>query len=143
MQKAQESIDEQVATKLKTERASIEIQGATKARAAVADDFAKAQMEKVESDALLKQRDAKLAEATKNDIALRKERRTGDDQGVRRQGRARTGAVQDCREGQDHHRPSGEVAGRPAQGRADLAKDITDLKMLVATVRARKKLMRP
>ena len=80
LQQAQESIDEQVAAKVKTERASIAAQEATRARAALADDLAKAQMEKAEAQDLLKQRDAKLAEATKNEIALRKERQTLQDE---------------------------------------------------------------
>jgi hypothetical protein len=72
--KAQETIDEQVAAKLKTERVSIASQEAKKAREALADELGKAQLEKAEVQELLKQRDVKLAEAQKNEIELRRER---------------------------------------------------------------------
>jgi hypothetical protein len=80
LEKAQESIDEQVATKLKTERASIASQEAKKARQALADELGKAQLEKAEVQELLKQRDAKLAEAQKNEIELRQERQRLQDE---------------------------------------------------------------
>ena len=72
--KAQASVDEQVAEKLKSERASIVSQEAKKAREALADELGKAQLEKAEVHELLKQRDAKLAEARKNEIELRQDR---------------------------------------------------------------------
>lgn len=72
--KAQESVDEQVAAKLKTERAAITSAEARKAREAVADELTKAQQEQAATDALLKDRDAKLAEARKNELELRQER---------------------------------------------------------------------
>jgi hypothetical protein len=78
--KAQEHIDEQVAAKLKQERASITTQESKKAREAVADEIAKAQAEKNEVHELLKERDAKLAEAQKNEIELRKERQRLQDE---------------------------------------------------------------
>ncbi|MBK9119761.1 MAG: DUF2130 domain-containing protein [Phycisphaerales bacterium] len=72
--KAQESIDDQVAARLKTERAVIAAAEAKKARDAVADDIAKAQQEKSATEAALKDRDAKLAEARKNELELRQDR---------------------------------------------------------------------
>lgn len=72
--KAQESIDDQVAAKLKIERAGIATAEAKKARDALADDIAKAQQEKTATEALLKDRDAKLADARKNELELRQER---------------------------------------------------------------------
>ncbi len=72
--KAQEGIDEQVAAKLKSERTSIAAQEAKKAREALADELGKAKLETAEVHELLQQRDTKLAEAQKNEIALRQER---------------------------------------------------------------------
>ncbi|MBE7458011.1 MAG: DUF2130 domain-containing protein [Phycisphaerae bacterium] len=72
--KAQESIDEQVAAKLKAERAAIAAAEAKKAREAMADELTKAQEERSATEALLKDRDAKLAEARKNELELRQER---------------------------------------------------------------------
>lgn len=72
--KAQESIDEQVANRLKSERAGVAATEAKKAREALADDIAKAQQEKDTAEALLKERDAKLAEARKNELELRQDR---------------------------------------------------------------------
>ncbi len=72
--KAQESIDDQVATRLKTERAGIALAEAKKARDAVADDIAMAQQEKSATEAALKDRDAKLAEARKHELELRQDR---------------------------------------------------------------------
>jgi hypothetical protein len=72
--KAHETINEQVAAKLKTERAGIAAEEAKKARVALSDEITKSQQEKAATDELLKQRDAKLAEAQKNELALRRER---------------------------------------------------------------------
>jgi hypothetical protein len=72
--KAQESIDEQVAVKLKAERAVIASAEARKAREALSDELTKAQEEKAATEALLKDRDAKLVEARKNELELRQER---------------------------------------------------------------------
>ncbi|HMQ16626.1 MAG TPA: DUF2130 domain-containing protein, partial [Phycisphaerae bacterium] len=72
--KAQESIDEQVAAKLKAERAAIAAAEAKKAREALADELTKAQEERAATESLLKDRDAKLAEARKNELELRQER---------------------------------------------------------------------
>lgn len=73
--KAKATIDEQVAATLQAGRAAITAEEAKKARDALADDIAKAQQEKSAADALLKDRDAKLAEARKNELELRQERR--------------------------------------------------------------------
>jgi hypothetical protein len=72
--KAQEEIDQRVAEKLKSERSTIVAAEAKKAREAVADQITKVQQEKAATDELLKDRDAKLAEATKNELELRKDR---------------------------------------------------------------------
>lgn len=74
--KAQEAIDEQVAAKLKVERAGISAAEAKKARDALADEIEKARLEKAETEALLKDRDTKLAEARKNELELRQERQS-------------------------------------------------------------------
>ena len=72
--KAQQSIDEQVNTKLKSERATIAAEEAKKAREALADELTKSRLEKEETQLLLKQRDVKLAEAQKTELELRRER---------------------------------------------------------------------
>ncbi|MBX3352961.1 MAG: DUF2130 domain-containing protein [Phycisphaeraceae bacterium] len=72
--RAQQSIEEQVAAKLKIERASIASAEAKKAREALADELAKVREDKEATDALLKDRDAKLAEARKNELELRQAR---------------------------------------------------------------------
>jgi len=74
LDKARESIDEQVAVKLKAERAGIAAAEAKKAREALADELDRARQEKSASEALLKERDAKLAEARKNELELRQQR---------------------------------------------------------------------
>jgi Uncharacterized protein conserved in bacteria len=74
--KAQESIDEQVAVKLKAERAVIASAEAKKAREALSDELTKAQEEKAATEALLKDRDAKLVAARKNELELRQERQS-------------------------------------------------------------------
>jgi len=77
--KARESIDEQVAAKLKTERAAVAAAEQKKAREALADEISKAQQEKATLDELLKQRDAKLAEAQKAQVEMLKKQRELDD----------------------------------------------------------------
>lgn len=74
LDRAQASIDEQVAAKLKSERTGIAEAEARKAREALADEIAKAQQEKAATEDLLKERDAKLTEARRNELELRKER---------------------------------------------------------------------
>lgn len=72
--KAQETIDEQVAARLKADRAGIAAAEAKKARDALADEITKAHEEKAAADTLLRDRDTKLAEARRNELALRQER---------------------------------------------------------------------
>jgi DNA repair exonuclease SbcCD ATPase subunit len=72
--RARQSIEDQVAAKLKIERASIASAEAKKAREALADELAKVREDKEAIDALLKDRDAKLAEARKNELELRQAR---------------------------------------------------------------------
>lgn len=72
--KAQASIDSQVAEKVKAERSTIAAEESKKAKAALADEIAKANAEKAAVDELLKDREDKLVEARKNELALRKER---------------------------------------------------------------------
>jgi len=74
VRKQQEAIEDQVAAKLKTERAAIAATEAKRAREAVSDELVKAQAEKVETENLLKDRNAKLAAAQQTEIALRRER---------------------------------------------------------------------
>jgi hypothetical protein len=77
--KERESIDEQVTAKLKLEKAALTAAEAKKAREAVADEIAKAQQEKAAVDELLKQRDAKLADAQKQQIEMLKKQRELED----------------------------------------------------------------
>ncbi|MCA9280877.1 MAG: DUF2130 domain-containing protein [Phycisphaerales bacterium] len=72
--KAQESIDDQVAEKLKAERASIAAIEAKRAREALGDELTKAKQEQEATAALLKERDQKLAEAHRSELELRRER---------------------------------------------------------------------
>ena len=69
------SIDEQVAERLKSARATIADEEAKKARLALADDLDKKSRENVELQEIIRQRDAKLTEAaTAQAEALRKQR---------------------------------------------------------------------
>ncbi len=77
--KAREGIEEQVAAKVKTERAAVAAAEQKKAREALADEIAKAQQEKAAVDELLKQRDAKLIEAQKTQVEMLKKQRELDD----------------------------------------------------------------
>jgi hypothetical protein len=72
--KAQESVDEQVAARVKVERAAIAESERKKARDALRDELDKAREEMSATEALLKERDAKLAEARKTELDLRKQR---------------------------------------------------------------------
>ncbi len=79
MTQAQEQLDEQVAAKLKTERARIVADEAKKAKLAAATDLEEKAQALVELQEVLKQRDAKLAEAQKAQAEmLRKERELND-----------------------------------------------------------------
>ncbi len=77
--RAREEVDEQVAAKLRAERIAVAAAEAKKAREAVADEIAKTQQEKAAVDELLKERDAKLAEAQKAQVEMMKKQRELDD----------------------------------------------------------------
>ncbi len=78
--KAQKSIDEQVETRLATERAGIVTAEAKRARTAVADEIARVEQEKTAAEALLEDRNAKLLAAQKTELDLRKERQQLQDE---------------------------------------------------------------
>jgi hypothetical protein len=78
--RAQESIDEQVETKLATARAAIVTAEAQKARTTVADEIARVQQEKTAVEELLEDRNAKLLAAQKTELDLRKERQQLQDE---------------------------------------------------------------
>ena len=77
--KAQETIDEQVAAKLKTERAGIAAEEAKKARFALSTDLDQKVREVADLQEVLKQRDTKLAEAQKAQAELIRKQRELDD----------------------------------------------------------------
>ncbi len=78
--KAQKSIDEQVETRIATERAAIVTAEAQKARTAVADEIARVQQEKTAAEELLQDRNAKLLAAQKTELDLRRDRQTLQDE---------------------------------------------------------------
>lgn len=73
-ERARAAVDEEIAKRLATERPAIAAAEEKKARDSVADEITKAQQEKSATEQLLKQREAKLAEAHKNELELRRER---------------------------------------------------------------------
>ncbi len=77
--KAQETIDEQVAEKLKTQRASIAAEEAKKAKVLLGADLDQKARELTELQEVLKQRDVKLAEAQKAQADLIRKQRELDD----------------------------------------------------------------
>lgn len=77
--KAQDSIDEQVAVKLKTERAGIATEEAKKARLALGADIDQKTREVADLQEVLKERDTKLAEAQKAQAELIRKQRELDD----------------------------------------------------------------
>jgi hypothetical protein len=77
--KAKESLDEQVAEKLKTERATIAAAEAKKAKALLAADLEQRAKDLAELQDVLKERDAKLAEAQKAQAELIRKQRELDD----------------------------------------------------------------
>jgi len=77
--KAKESIDEQVAAKLKTERSVIAAEEAKKAKALIGADLDAKARELAETQEVLKQRDAKLAEAQQAQAELLRKQRELDD----------------------------------------------------------------
>jgi len=77
--KAKETVDEQVAEKLKQQRAVIVAEEARKAKMALANDLEQKSKELVEIQTVLKQRDEKLAEAQKVQADLLRKQRELDD----------------------------------------------------------------
>jgi len=77
--KARQSIDEQVAAKLKLERTTIAADEARKARLALSNDLDQKSKELAELHDVLKQRDVKLAEAQKAQADLIRKQRELDD----------------------------------------------------------------
>ena len=77
--KAKETIDEQVAEKLKTQRASIAAEEAKKAKVLLGADLDQKARELTELQEVLKQRDVKLAEAQKAQADLIRKQRELDD----------------------------------------------------------------
>ncbi len=79
IERAQNAIDEQVAEKLKMERAAISEEEAQKAKRAAASDLEAKTKELEELEEVLKQRDQKLEEAQKAEAELRRKQRELDD----------------------------------------------------------------
>ena len=79
MAKDRETLDDQVADKLKLERARISAEESKKARAALANDFDQKARELVELQDVLKSRDLKLAEAQNAQAELIRKQRELDD----------------------------------------------------------------
>lgn len=77
--KAQDSIDEQVAARLKSERAGIATEEAKKARFALGADLDQKTREVVDLQEVLKERETKLAEAQKAQAELIRKQRELDD----------------------------------------------------------------
>jgi len=79
LSKAKETIDDQVAEKLKHERAKIAADEARKAKQALATDFEQKTREVAELQEVLKQRDSKLVEAQQAQADLLRKQRELDD----------------------------------------------------------------
>jgi len=79
LEKAKDTLDEQVAQKLKQERAKIAAEEAKKAKLAMGSDLDEKAKELAELQEILKQRDAKLAEAQKVQAELIRKQRELDD----------------------------------------------------------------
>ena len=79
MAKARETLDDQVAEKLKQERSRIAAEEARKARVALANDFEQKAKELAELQDVLRVRDQKLAEAQKAQADLIRKQRELDD----------------------------------------------------------------
>ncbi|MCA9472670.1 MAG: DUF2130 domain-containing protein [Nitrospirales bacterium] len=77
--KAKEALDEQIAEKLKLERTKISTEEAKKAKLAIGSDLEQKAKELAELQAILKQRDEKLAEAQKTQAELLRKQRELDD----------------------------------------------------------------
>ena len=79
LQKARESLDEQVTAKLQQERARIAAEEAKKAKRALEDDLDQRAKEISELQEILKQRDVKLAEAQKAQAEVTRKQRELED----------------------------------------------------------------
>lgn len=79
LSKSQQALDEQVAEKLKTERSKIAIEEGKKARLALQTDLDQKTKEVTDLNDILRQRDAKLAEAQKTQADLLRKQRELDD----------------------------------------------------------------
>jgi hypothetical protein len=79
LSKAQEAIDDQVAERLKGERAKIVVEEARKAKLALATDLEQKTKELADLQEVLSQRDAKLAEAQQAQADLLRKQRELDD----------------------------------------------------------------
>lgn len=79
IEEARQSIEDQVAERLKAERAAIAAEEAKRAQAAAAADIESKSKELADLQALLKQRDAKLQEAQKTQADLLRKQRELDD----------------------------------------------------------------
>ena len=77
--KEKESVDQQIADKLKAERAKIAAEEAKKAKLALGDDLEQKAKEVADLQLVLKQRDEKLAEAQKAQAELVRKQRELDD----------------------------------------------------------------
>ena len=77
--KARESIDEQIAAKLKAERVGIAAEEAKKARLALSNDLDQKAREVADLQEVLKQKDAKLTEAQNAQVELIRKQRELDD----------------------------------------------------------------
>lgn len=79
LQKAKESLDEEVAAKLRRERAGIAAEEAKKAKRALENDLDQRAKEITELQEILKQRDVKLAEAQKAQAEVTRKQRELED----------------------------------------------------------------
>jgi hypothetical protein len=79
LSKSQQALDEQVAEKLKLERGRIAIEEGQKAKLALQHDFDQKAKEVADLNDILRQRDAKLAEAQKTQADLIRKQRELDD----------------------------------------------------------------
>jgi hypothetical protein len=79
LSKSQQALDEQVAEKLKLERGRIAIEEGKKAKLALQHDFDQKAKEVADLNDILRQRDAKLAEAQKTQADLIRKQRELDD----------------------------------------------------------------
>ncbi|MCG3132009.1 MAG: hypothetical protein FLDDKLPJ_02819 [Phycisphaerae bacterium] len=77
--RARESLDEQVAAKLKTERAALEAEATKKARLALSTDLDQKAKELADLQDVIRQKDAKLTEAQKAQAELIRKQRELDD----------------------------------------------------------------